>query len=258
MWNFHGNGPSAGETQTESDGGYLASASDLMIGLLFVFIILVVVLALEQRRQQQVVEDQRAAILRAGDPRGIVTTAIGKGIEAALPGIRVDPESGVISLPEDVLFAVGSAELTPQGRGALALASQGLTGVLPCFVASEWAHSRNCPDNRGGHQIETIFIEGHTDNRPLRRYGYDNINLSLDRARAVQAALVAGSALDAYRNKAGQPLFSYSAYADTRPLRGTDPSAGQNRRVDLRIVLTYRPIGEVLGELMALEEQVVR
>ena len=118
MWNFHGNGASEGETQTESDGGYLASASDLMIGLLFVFIILVVVLALEQRRQQQVVEDQRAAILRAGDPRGIVTTAIGKGIEAALPGIRVDPESGVISLPEDVLFALGSAELTPQGRGA--------------------------------------------------------------------------------------------------------------------------------------------
>ncbi|MCK9988466.1 MAG: chemotaxis protein MotB [Azoarcus sp.] len=258
MWNFHRSGPSAGETQTESEGGYLASASDLMIGLLFVFIILVVVLALEQRRQQQVMEAQRDAVLRAGDPRGIVTKAIERGIKDALPGIRVDPESGVISLPEDVLFAVGSAELTPQGRGALALASQGLTGVLPCFVASEMTASRDCRDNRAGHQIETIFIEGHTDNRPLRRNGYDNINLSLDRARAVQAALVAGSALDVYRNKAGQPLFSYSAYADTRPLRGTDPSAGQNRRVDLRIVLTYRPISEVLGDLMGLEEKMVQ
>lgn len=258
MWNLYRNGPSAGETQPESEGGYLASASDLMIGLLFVFIILVVVLALEQRRQQQVMEAQRDAVLSAGDPRGIVTKAIEKGIKDALPGIRVDPESGVISLPEDVLFAVGSAELTPQGREALALASQGLTSVLPCFVASEMTSSGDCPDNRAGHQIETIFIEGHTDNRPLRRSGYDNINLSLDRARAVQAALVAGSELTGYRNKAGQPLFSYSAYADTRPLKGTDPSAGQNRRVDLRVVLTYRPIGELLGDLMTLEEEVVR
>ena len=38
-------------TSSEVDGGYLASASDLLIGLLFVFIILVVVLALEQQRQ---------------------------------------------------------------------------------------------------------------------------------------------------------------------------------------------------------------
>ena len=37
--------------RTEGGGSYLESASDLMIGLLFIFIILVVVLALEQRRQ---------------------------------------------------------------------------------------------------------------------------------------------------------------------------------------------------------------
>ena len=41
----------------EPDGGYLASASDLMIGLLFVFIILVVVLALEQQRQAVAARD---------------------------------------------------------------------------------------------------------------------------------------------------------------------------------------------------------
>lgn len=67
------------------------SASDLMIGLLFVFIILVVVLALEQRRQQQSIEAERAGLLGAGDPRGSVTTAIGDGIKEALPGIRVAP-----------------------------------------------------------------------------------------------------------------------------------------------------------------------
>lgn len=240
----------ARESSEDSDGGYLASASDLMIGLLFVFIILVVVLALEQRRQQQSIEAERAGLLGAGDPRGSVTTAIGDGIKEALPGIRVDRESGVISLPEDVLFDLGSAELSGRGKNALAGAVQRLSTVLPCFVSNQRV-GIPCPINPYGHEIETIFIEGHTDNRPLLRSGYDNTNLSLDRARAVQRALVQGSPLQGYQNKSGQPLFSFSAYADTRPLKDMDPSDARNRRVDLRIVLTYRPIEELIPGLAA-------
>jgi hypothetical protein len=55
-----------------------------------------------------------------------------------------------------------------------------------------------------------------------------------------------------FRNKAGQPLFSFSAYADTRPLPNTDPTDGMNRRVDLRIVLSYKPIGELIPALQPL------
>ncbi|WP_242508562.1 OmpA/MotB family protein [Rhodocyclus purpureus] len=219
-----------------------------MIGLLFIFIILIVVLALEQRRQQQEVEVERATLLGAGDPRGNVTKAIGDGVKLALPGVRVDRESGVISLPEEVLFDLGSAELTSAGKDALAGAASRLTQVLPCYVSNQ-RRGRNCPENRSGHEIETIFIEGHTDNRPMLRAGYDNTNLSLDRARAVERALVLGTPLREYRNKADQPLFSFSAYASSRPLRDSLPSDSRNRRVDLRIVLTYRPIEELLPML---------
>lgn len=248
MWTRRRSVAAEKDVGADSDGGYLASASDLMIGLLFVFIILVVVLALEQRRQQQAIEAERAGLLGAGDPRGRVTTAVGDGVRDALPGIRVDRESGVISLPEDVLFDIGSAELSTRGQAALAGAVRKLTVVLPCFVANQRT-KQPCPDNQAGHEIDTIFIEGHTDNRPLIRPGYDNTKLSLDRAVAVQRALVQGSELQGYRNKAGQPLFSFSAYADTRPLKGTDPSDAKNRRVDLRIVLTYRPIEELIPGL---------
>lgn len=248
MWSRDSGTSQCEESAAEADGGYLASASDLMIGLLFVFIILVVVLALEQRRQQQAIDVERAGLLGAGDPRGSVTTAIGDGVKAALPGVRVDRESGVISLPEDVLFDLGSAELSSKGRDALAGAVERLVAVLPCFVANQRGLGA-CPENTYGHEIETIFIEGHTDNRPLLRRGYDNTNLSLDRARAVQRALVQESPLQGYRNKSDQPLFSFSAYADTRPLRGIDPSDAKNRRVDLRIVLTYRPIEELIPGL---------
>lgn len=220
---------------SETDGGYLASASDLMIGLLFIFIILVVVLALEQR----------AVLIRVGDPRGSVTAAIGEGIKAAMPGVQVNPETGVISLPEDVLFEVGKTEIREPGQLALAEGVKQLVGLLPCYVANQ-RKQLNCPKNPQGHEIETIFIEGHTDNRPLLRSGYDNMSLSLDRARAVERALVKGSPLADYRNNANEPLFSFSAYADTRPLKGLDPSNDRNRRVDLRIVLTYRPMTELI------------
>lgn len=238
MW-AHLRAPHAQPTSEETEQGYLVSATDLMIGLLFVFIILVVVLALEQKRQQE-------AVMGLEDPRGTVTQQVGDGIKMALPGVRIDRESGVISLPEEVLFDLGSAQLKPQGHVALANAVRQLSALLPCYVANQRI-GRSCGrSNPSGHEIDTIFIEGHTDNVPMKRQGYSNLKLSLDRAEAVQQALVQGTQLADYKNSAQQPLFSYSAYADNRPLKGLLPSDGRNRRVDLRIVLTYQPLKELL------------
>jgi flagellar motor protein MotB len=83
----------------------------------------------------------------------------------------------------------------------------------------------------------------------MTRGAYDNTSLSLDRARAVHAALVEQSPLDGYRNRLAQPLFSFSAYADKRLLPGIDPTDARNRRVDLRIVLTYRSPAELEATL---------
>ena len=112
--------------QSEAEGGYLASASDLMIGLLFVFIILVVVLALEQRRQQDIIDRERAGLIGAGDPLIVVTGAIGDALKKVLPHVKVNPKTGVISLPEDVLFPRGSSQLSPSGRQVLVSAAEQL------------------------------------------------------------------------------------------------------------------------------------
>lgn len=249
IWLRPGSEASGELERREGEGGYLASASDLMIGLLFIFIILVVVLALEQRRQEQVLQDQTEAFIGAGDPRRFVTDVIGKKLAEALPGAQLDLESGVISLPESVLFDLGSAQLSTSGREALEQASGLLAQALPCFVANQRAIEDCKEANAFGHEIETIFIEGHTDSIPLLRAGYDNTNLSLDRARSVQRVLVQGTNLEDYRNANGLPLFSLSAYADTRPLAGTDSTDPRNRRVDLRVVLSYKPIEELIPSL---------
>lgn len=232
----------------EAEHSYLASSADLMIGLLFIFIIMVAFLAL-QRRNAQAEAEMTVAIAAAAaaaiatddvlDPRGYVTRKIGDSIRDAIPNIEVNPSSGVISLPEEVLFDRGSARLKPGGLEKLKQVSAKLAEVLPCFVASE-RRRHICPQNLRANEIETLFVEGHTDSVPMPTPG-GNWQLSFNRARATADALIVGTPLDAFRNEKAQPIFSYSAYADTRTKPGIDPSDGRNRRVDLRFVLAYRP-----------------
>lgn len=237
--------PPQHSSKAEGEGGYLASASDLMIGLLFVFIILVVVLALEQQRQNGEIDEMRGA----ADPRASVTAAIGRALIEAGIQVSVDKTSGVISLPSDALFDLGESSLSDSARNAIVTARERLAEVLSCYVysARQSSAAAACPDNRGGHEIDTIFLEGHTDSRPLNRAGMDNVTLSFQRARAIHQVLLAnGSPLLTYQNHAGQPVFSYSAYGETRLLAGIPGEDARNRRVDLRIVLKYQSINETL------------
>jgi chemotaxis protein MotB len=103
-----------------------------------------------------------------------------------------------------------------------------------------------CKQNKGKHEIDTIFVEGHTDNRPLNKLGEDNASLSFKRARAIHSNLLNDSMMAGYRNRVDQPLFSYSAYGDTRLIKGISGDDQKNRRVDLRIVLSYQPLAETL------------
>lgn len=229
---MHVRSASRNHQDTETEQSYMGSAADLMIGLLFVFIIMVAFLALQRKKEQE-------SSLLDRDPRGSVTDTIGKEIRKSLPTVIVDPNSGVISLPEELLFDIGSSELKESAIERLSGTSSKLENVLKCFVANQ-RQGANCNQlNSYGHEIETIFIEGHTDSLPMNRAG-GNLKLSLDRAISVNNVLVKGTPLENFRNNASQPIFSYSAYADTRPQIREDPSDRRNRRVDLRIILTYK------------------
>lgn len=233
--------------KSEGEGGYLASASDLMIGLLFVFIILVVVLALEQRKNASEVEKVKGA----ADPRRSVTAEIGKALQGSGIKVSIDETSGVISLPSDALFARGEWTLSPTAQQTIMQARAKLAGVLACYVHSQQVLKRqNCPNNRGGHEIDTVFLEGHTDSIPMLRDGVDNVTLSFSRARAIhQLLLGADSPLAAYRNASNQPIFSYSAYGDSRLLPSIPGEDAKNRRVDMRIVLKYQSINETIQNI---------
>lgn len=236
---MHHHRPTTASPEQAHGHNYLASAADLMVGLLFVFIIMVAFLAYQRTAEvEAVTAAMTEAMKNDSDPRGQVTSAIGASISTVLTNVRVDPASGVITLPEDLLFDRGSAQLKVGAVATLAQVATLLDKILPCYIASQ-RPGRECLMNSSGNEIETIFIEGHTDSVPMLRDG-GNAKLSLDRAISVERALVAGTVLGEYRNAQGHPVFSYSAYADNRPLKDIDPTDGRNRRVDLRVVLAYR------------------
>jgi outer membrane protein OmpA-like peptidoglycan-associated protein len=218
------------EIENVEESGYMASASDLMIGILFIFIVMVMVLL--ARKPEEPKEPPP-------DPLAAVVQAIGSRLQVAGVPVTINQASGVITLPADTLFGLGQPDLASDGLRTLKLASEQLQGILPCYVFSQRrALPTDCPPNPQQVEIETILIEGHTDASPLHRGDYSNWHLGLDRARAVYKVLNAG-AMQNLRNEREQPVFGISSYADERPSDKTDPA--KNRRVELRFVLAFQP-----------------
>jgi flagellar motor protein MotB len=227
------------------EAGYLASASDLMVGLLFVFIIMVVILSqrveiAESAIPSQPVENPESPKVNTGDPLASAVESIGESLEKAGVAVIIDPESGVITLPADTLFPVGEANLSDYGKSALISAEGALTRILPCYIYSERNSRYDCPPNPKEVEIETIFIEGHTDSTPLQRGIYTNWHLGLDRAKSVYEVLETGN-MSQYKNQRNLDVVGFSSYADRRPNKQDPTDASKNRRVELRFVLAYKP-----------------
>jgi len=224
---------SRGEEEQES---YFVSMADMMVGLLFVFIILLLYFALQFRQTAHDLssaEQSRATILKRLDEQ----------LRDHGLAVSIDTGSGVLRLPEDVLFDVGRADLNPRGRQAVVVLGQALANVLPCYTYPRPA--RGCPATR--QHVDAIFIEGHTDSDPMAGQGLirDNLDLSVIRATNTFRALVAATpALATMSNRtpgqgAPQPILSVSGYGADRPVdaSGTPDAKRRNRRIDLRFLM---------------------
>jgi len=194
MWIQRRRPPAANEQVEES--GYMASASDLMIGLLFIFIVMVMVLLARK---------PEPPTAPPPDPLAAVVQAIGSRLQNAGVPVTINQASGVITLPADTLFALGQPELQAEGVRTLRLSALQLQQVLPCYIYSQRSQlPAGCPPNPQQVEIETILIEGHTDSAPLKRGDYSNWHLGLDRARSVYKVLSTGS-MQYLRNEREQP-----------------------------------------------------
>ena len=200
---------------------FTISISDLMSGLLAIFILVLsyFILNFSQATAQLTQNDvTRAELLRF----------MQEELEREGIKVTIDEQHGILRISEGVLFDVGLADVKPQGRGVI----QKLGGVLEVALEKEQFKGR----------VETIFIEGHTDNVPINN-GIFPSNWELSTKRAINTLLVMGYArprLPWFPNDKGELIFSVSGYADTRPIAENSTEAGrrENRRIDIRFSMT--------------------
>lgn len=245
-----------GVRNVDEENPYWMSFSDVMSALLIIFILASVVLImelmeinaeLEQQRQSFEIEVQE--LQKAEEVRRTILHESAELLNKRGIRVTVSENDTVLSIPNDILgFGTAVYEVSSSYQ-ATALE---IGDVLNTVIRK---------DNRIEY-IDTIFVEGHTDNRPLRGFmGKGSWGLSSFRAISLwqlwSEFLPEHSSLIDLKNKDNQPLFSVSGYGSTRPTterQDTEEELSQNRRIDIRFTIRrpssaeYRRISENLEE----------
>jgi flagellar motor protein MotB len=270
-----GRGGGAGD----GEDSYLASVSDLMVGMLFVFIIMLMAFALNFRSAQQdasrtraELEDARATVAGERDElvrRNAAVTEVAERLleqdrtraalleglaldlgERAVP-VVLDARNRVLRLPESLLFDSGSAALRPEGERALRELAATLATALPCHSRAPPGAQARCGEGGARPLLEAVLIEGHTDDVPLRGGGFgDNWQLSAARGVSTFKALTAAApGLEDLENTRGEALLGVAGYEARRPVAaGSAPETRRlNRRIDLRFIVAAPGEPELAG-----------
>jgi len=225
---------------------YFVSMTDMMVGLIFIFIIMLMYFALQF---QQVTEE----LAGANSTRTEILEELQSSLKEKGVTVDIDVQNGVLRLPDSILFDSGQSQIKPSGVSAVASLAAALSEVLPCYTDSlaDGVRPVDCPQS--DHRIESVYIEGHTDADAFAGAGAlrDNWDLSVARAtntyRAVVASQAALTRLCARKEVQGcEPILSVSGYGEQRPIdrAGTDAAKRANRRIDLRIIMITPDSGQ--------------
>ncbi len=214
--------------QREMEGvdgdAFTLSISDLMAGLLAIFILALSYFMLnlgEVTNQYTGNTEKRNELLE-----DMQQDMANRGVK-----VTIDKKQGVLRIPESVLFAQGEAVIKPEGYYAVSSLSQVLYETLT--------------EEKYANAVETVFIEGHTDNVPIETPEFHS-NWELSTQRAINTWNLMRTdqeALNAIANANGQPVFSCSGYAETRPITDdpydeySEEGRAANRRIDIRVTM---------------------
>ena len=146
---------------------------------------------------------------------------VSKGFE-----IKIDTEQWVLRLENKVLYKSCAVDMKRAGMDIVTTLGKVMHSV---FVEKEYKNS-----------IETVFIEGHTDQvDPGPKCPYrTNWELSTQRAINTWEIMKLGEPrLIKLRNTNKERIFSVSGYGETRLLTKIYDEKAINRRIDIRIAM---------------------
>src|SRR5262249_50986967 len=154
-----------------------------------------------------------------------------KALEVQGVIVEIDLRTGTLHLPENVLFESGQAVLNEGGRQALQILGVQLSKILPCYTP---ARATSCADieSRIDAALDTVFVEGHTDNRPVSSNNPIGDNWRLSAERAISTFKALGEAqpeLVKLANQRGQMVLGVSGYGEFRPRLPNDTDAARSK-----------------------------
>lgn len=217
------------QTQELHDDSYFASFTDMLVGIIFIFIILLMIVANNfQSATRKVTE--------INDSRDKILKEIERSLKEEGVAVTVDIEQGVLRLPESILFGVDQYKLNEKGKIALAKLASILERYLPCMAITDKKYKSHCESLHLSSQdgLDAVFIEGHTD---ITGSSNHNWYLSTRRAISIFQELTEAKPFlnEGIKNVNGIPILNVSGYEARRPV---DPKRLElNRRIELRFIM---------------------
>ena len=214
------------------DESYFASFTDMLVGIIFIFIILLMIVANN-------FQEATDAVTKINESRDKVLREIEKSLKESGVQVTIDIEQGVLRLPEDILFEFGRYEVNDKGKKALKTLSDVLGRFLPCIsIVDNQSHQDSCTKlnlaSKDG--LDAVFIEGHTDSVGTHEHNWE---LSAKRAISVFREITESSPFlnEGLKNKNGVPVLNVSGYEARRPNTTIPENFHLNRRIELRFIM---------------------
>jgi flagellar motor protein MotB len=242
------------QTTIDSENPYWVSFSDIMAGLLVVFILALILLMIRLNNQTIIKENLRKQVEKAlkelaaiEEVRKEILYEIKNNLETRGVHVEIVENNTVLSIPEKLSFDSGRYAIPREKENTVLLIGKEIKKALL----------------RAGRiqNIDTIFIEGHTDSVPYNRVELGNWGLSAHRAISIWNywTEIPGelSEFKNMKNRNGKHLFSVSGYSWTRRAVEPDVTPGdkeKNRRIDIRFTMRTPVAGELQKLLERLRE----
>lgn len=223
----------------QADNPYWMSFSDMMSGMLIIFILVCTALLLKLSQMEEQVAANIDELKNASKVRSEILQDIFAELKAQGIEVLISDNDTILRIPENSFhFRTGSFEITEDLRGTAELIGRALYTAIT-------------REDRWGY-LETVFVEGHSDSRKAPNYRMGNWELSALRAISLWQFWIGqteyGPLLAQLRNREGKHLFSVSGYAATRrvaEIEDTEEAMRSNRRIDIRFTTRQPSIMEM-------------
>ncbi|MDO9713175.1 OmpA/MotB family protein [Paracraurococcus lichenis] len=202
---------SAPVAQGEEGKDIFAPVADLMVGVVFIFIILMLALVMNLQREDtvakseydqqvarvQMLEARNAELVEANErlvafarfvrdsnvmrlmarlssadaTRERLLEEMRGRLAAANIEVTVNRGLGTLMLPARRLFDPGKAEPTVDGRATILQLGRVMADVLPCYSFVPGQDRQRCAISDEASRLNAVYIEGHTDVTPFSAPG---------------------------------------------------------------------------------------